>query len=68
MYDLDKDDLQLDMDFNKEEKESWWNFQPLTYMDLSSNVINEIPSSIKMFEELTVLNVSDLQVLCSVII
>ncbi|RZC39469.1 leucine-rich repeat-containing protein 40-like [Asbolus verrucosus] len=48
------------IDFNKTpEEENWWQFKPLTYLDLSSNVIQDIPGQIGMFEDLTVLNLQD---------
>lgn len=60
MYELDKEEMQVEMNFNKQDEEPWWSFEPLTYLDLSSNVIQEIPANIKLFEDLTVLNVSGL--------
>lgn len=68
MYDLDKDEMQVELDFNKQESEPWWTFQPLTYLDLSSNVIQAMPANIKIFEELSVLNVRDLDEAFAVLI
>lgn len=58
MYELDRDEVNVELDFNKQESDPWWNFKPLTYIDLSSNVILDIPAQIGMFEDLTTLNVS----------
>lgn len=58
MYELDREEMQVELSFDKQESAPWWNFEPLNYLDLSSNVIQEIPANIKMFEDLAVLNVS----------
>lgn len=58
MYNLDKEEMKAEVDFGKQDSEPWWNFEPLNYLDLSSNVLQEIPGNIKMFEDLSVLNVS----------
>lgn len=60
MYELGGDEACVEIDFAKQDNDSepWWSFKPLTYLDLSSNVIQQIPAQIKMFEDLTVLNVS----------
>lgn len=59
MYELGGDEGHVEIDFSKQDNNSepWWSFRPLTYLDLSSNVIQQIPAQIKMFEDLTVLNV-----------
>lgn len=58
MYELGQDEVAVELDFNKQESDPWWNFKPLTYLDLSSNVIQELPAQISVFEDLTTLNVS----------
>lgn len=58
MYELGHDEVAVELDFNKQESDPWWNFKPLTYLDLSSNVIQELPAQIGVFEDLTTLNVS----------
>lgn len=57
MYDLEKDELQTEINFDEQDGEKWWSFEPLIYLDLSSNSIQQIPDKIKMFEDLTTLNV-----------
>ena len=58
MYDLTPEDTATYIDFDKKpDEENWWHFKSLTYLDLSSNVLQEIPGKIGMFEDLTVLNV-----------
>lgn len=58
MYDLTPEDTSKFIDFNKtQDEENWWQFTPLSYLDLSSNVLQEIPGKIGMFEDLTILNV-----------
>lgn len=59
MYELDKNEVTVDLDFNKQESDPWWNFKPLTYLDLSSNVLHELPAQVGIFEDLTTLNVSN---------
>ncbi|XP_044260698.1 leucine-rich repeat-containing protein 40-like isoform X2 [Tribolium madens] len=60
MYELTDEDTAKYIDFNKEpEEENWWQFKPLSYLDLSSNVLQEIPGKIGMFEDLTALNLQD---------
>lgn len=59
MYELQKDEVQTELDFDKQQEgDRWWSFEPLTYLDLSSNSIQQIPGRIKMFEDLNTLNVS----------
>lgn len=56
----DTDEKEVNLCFSSsgcKEDELWWNVQPLTNLDLSSNVLCEIPSEIGMFQDLTVLNV-----------
>lgn len=57
MYDLEQEDTNVDYSRGKCVEDSWWSFKPLTYIDLSSNVIRELPGDINIFEDLTVLNV-----------
>ncbi|CAG9772451.1 unnamed protein product [Ceutorhynchus assimilis] len=54
-------DGHVDLDFNSACKDDdlWWNVKPLTNLDLSSNVLTEIPSQIGMFQDLTTLNLQD---------
>lgn len=59
MYDLEKHEIQSELDFDNQDGERWWSFEPLNYLDLSSNCIKEIPGDIKMFEDLSILNVSN---------
>lgn len=56
IYELDGDETN-NYDLGKTSEDSWWNFKPLTYLDLSSNVIAEIPINISIFEDLTTVNV-----------
>lgn len=58
MYEVRGDETLVTYDLSKTPEEPWWSFKPLTYLDLSSNVLQCIPGDIKMFEDLTVLNVS----------
>lgn len=62
MYELDDKDTNIDYDFGKSPEDSWWNFKPLSYLDLSSNVITDIPTNISMFEELKTINVRNMLV------
>ncbi|XP_018577028.1 leucine-rich repeat-containing protein 40 isoform X3 [Anoplophora glabripennis] len=58
MYEL-TDGIAVNVDFNrasKDDEEVWWNMKPLTNLDLSSNVLTNIPEKISMFQDLTVLN------------
>lgn len=64
MYELEKDEVRVELDFNKQDSENWWSFEPLTYLDLSLNSIQEIPGNIRMFEDLTILNVSGFKEKC----
>lgn len=63
MYERTADDA-ISLEFDKAvvvddeaDDNNWWTFKPLAYLDLSSNVLRNIPSEIGMFEDLTVLNV-----------
>lgn len=58
MYEL-TDDIAVNVDFNRASKddEVWWTMKPLTNLDLSSNVLTNIPGKISMFQDLTILNV-----------
>ncbi|KAJ8912934.1 hypothetical protein NQ315_017265 [Exocentrus adspersus] len=61
MYEL-TDENAVNVDFNrvaKDDDEVWWNMKPLTNLDLSSNVLTNIPGKISMFQDLTVLNLQD---------
>ncbi|CAH1959487.1 unnamed protein product [Acanthoscelides obtectus] len=57
IYDAE-DESTVDWDFGKPKKEedSWWNIKPLSHLDLSSNVLTDIPGKIGMFQDLLVLN------------
>lgn len=57
MYDVQGDPTIVSFDLSKPPEDPWWSFNPLTYLDLSSNVLHCIPKEIKIFEDLTVLNV-----------
>lgn len=58
IYELDGSEANINYDLGKSTEESWWNFKPLIYLDLSSNVINELPNNISIFQDLTTLNVT----------
>lgn len=47
-------------DLSKSAEEPWWEMKPLTYLDLSSNTLIELPSKIGTFEDLLYMNVSDI--------
>lgn len=49
--------LEVKMDHDVDE-EKWWEHEPLTWLDLSSNSITKLPPQIKNLVTLTVLNVS----------
>lgn len=57
MYDLNEKDGFVEYDLSKSPDDPWWSYKPLSYLDLSSNVLQELPNDIKMFEDLSVLNV-----------
>ena len=57
MYNSDKQVGFVDYNLDRSEDDTWWSYKPLTYLDLSSNVLREIPGEISMFEDLTELNV-----------
>ncbi|KAL3268782.1 hypothetical protein HHI36_007880 [Cryptolaemus montrouzieri] len=62
MYELSDQDYSNHVDFNKtsdENEENWWNFKPLTYIDFSSNQLQEIPSEIEMFTTMETANLQD---------
>lgn len=48
----------LNLNKKQNEEDLWWNQAGLTHLDLSSNVLTDISSSIKNLLDLTVLNVS----------
>ncbi|KAJ8967536.1 hypothetical protein NQ314_002851 [Rhamnusium bicolor] len=61
MYEL-TDENAVNIDFSrtsKEDDEVWWNIKPLTHLDLSSNVLTNIPVQIGMFQDLTILSLQD---------
>lgn len=58
MYDLNQTDGFVNYDLSKSPDDPWWSHKPLNYLDLSSNVLQELPEDIKIFEDLNVLNVS----------
>jgi hypothetical protein len=49
--------LEVKMDHDVDE-DKWWEHEPLTWLDLSSNCISKLPPQIKNLVTLTVLNVS----------
>lgn len=59
MYETGGSESVKHFDMSKGTDDPWWTFQPLTYMDISSNVLVDIPPEIKMFEDMTVLNLQD---------
>ncbi|XP_049867823.1 leucine-rich repeat-containing protein 40-like [Pectinophora gossypiella] len=50
---------QKNVDFAKMGSDNWWTSEPLKSLDLSSNVIKEIPSTIKLLQELVTLKLHD---------
>lgn len=58
LYVPDTEETTLNYRINNTEEQPWWSYQPLQNLDLSSNCLTDIPSDIKMFENLLVLNVS----------
>ncbi|XP_060528637.1 leucine-rich repeat-containing protein 40-like [Cylas formicarius] len=60
MYDL-TDENAVNVDFNRvaKEDELWWNLKPLMNLDLSSNVLTEVPGQISIFQDLTIFNLQD---------
>ncbi|KAI4461761.1 leucine rich repeat [Holotrichia oblita] len=57
-----EDDSQLtkvEYDLSKSPDDAWWSYTPLNYLDLSSNILDQLPENIKMFEDLSVLNLQD---------
>ncbi|GJQ71783.1 hypothetical protein Trydic_g11476 [Trypoxylus dichotomus] len=59
MYNLNENDGLVEYDLSKSPDDAWWNYKPLNYLDFSSNTLQELPDDIKIFEDLTVLNLQD---------
>ncbi|ERL85345.1 leucine-rich repeat-containing protein 40 [Dendroctonus ponderosae] len=65
MYDEEDLPNGVSLDFNQSCKdELWWNIKPLTNLDLSSNVITELPGKIGIFQDLLTLNLHDNSLTC----
>lgn len=62
MYESDDKNGFMEYDLSKSPDDAWWSYKPLNYLDLSSNVLDKLPENIKIFEDLTVLNVSCLSI------
>lgn len=55
MYEFSDQDYTNHVSFDRhsdENEDTWWNFNPLTYIDLSSNLLQEVPKEIEMFGSL----------------
>lgn len=61
IWNLNEPDEQIDLSFvpNEKEEDAWWNQKVLTNLDLSSNVIIEIPSDLGKLYALTILDLHD---------
>nr|CAI5840168.1 unnamed protein product [Callosobruchus analis] len=56
IYEADESTDDWDFGKPKKEEDAWWNMKPLSHLDLSSNVLTDIPGQIGMFQDLLVLN------------
>lgn len=61
MYELSDEERSHYLDFDKksEYEENWWNFHPLIYIDFSSNMINNLPENMEVFETVQTANFQD---------
>ncbi|KAI4461767.1 leucine rich repeat containing protein [Holotrichia oblita] len=59
MYESDGKNGLVEYDLSKSPDDAWWSYTPLNYLDLSSNILDQLPENIKMFEDLSVLNLQD---------
>ncbi|XP_030749929.1 leucine-rich repeat-containing protein 40-like [Sitophilus oryzae] len=65
IYDFTDENV-VNLDFNRPDRddELWWNLKPLTNLDLSSNVLTEVPGRIATFQDLTIINLQDNSLTC----
>lgn len=57
--DVHSDDHEVNLDGNKnKDSYKWWELEPLSYLDASSNSIKELSSKINQLDNLTTLIVS----------
>lgn len=47
-----------DVDFTRSDQQSWWNYEPLKTLDLSSNVIKIISPNVRLLQQLITLKVN----------
>ncbi|XP_028142541.1 leucine-rich repeat-containing protein 40-like isoform X2 [Diabrotica virgifera virgifera] len=60
IYELtNENEINIDLSRPVKEEEAWWNIKTLTHLDLSSNVLTNLPKQIGMFQDLVVLNLHD---------
>lgn len=48
-----------DVDFTRSDQQSWWNYEPLKTLDLSSNVIKIISPNVRLLQQLITLKLHD---------
>ncbi|CAH0554418.1 unnamed protein product [Brassicogethes aeneus] len=60
IYDAeDEKDVTIDFSRSPRDDDAWWNINPLTNLDLGSNILTKLPDEIGVFSDLLTLNLQD---------